>query len=88
MQLRNQLLLILRPRLPRLEQLGHVIPNRRPPLRHLRRMHRILSRQLRDRLQPHQGFESHLGLEGRTMPFPFCFHSLLSFLQQTSESPS
>ncbi len=58
MQLRNQLLLIFRPRLSRLKQLGHVIPNRRPPLRHLRRMHHILSRQLRDRLKPNQGFES------------------------------
>ena len=51
--------------LPGLEQLGHMVPNRRAPLRHLRRMHRILSRQLRDRLKPHQGFESHFGLEGR-----------------------
>jgi hypothetical protein len=88
MQLRNQLLLVLRPRLPGLEQLGQVIPNRRPPLRHLCRMHSVLSRQLRDRLKPHQGFESHFGLEGRTMPFAFCFHSLLSFRQQTNESPS
>jgi len=85
MQLRNQLLLILRPRLSGLEQLGHVIPNRRPPLRYLRRMHRILSRQLRDRLKPNQGFESNFGLEGRTMPFASCFHSLLSFLQQTGQ---
>lgn len=87
MQLRDQLLLVLRPGLGRFEQLGQVIPNRRPPVRHLRRMHRILSRQLRDRLEPHQGFESHFGLEGRTMPFAFAFHRLLP-LQQTSESPS
>ena len=73
-QLGNQLLLVLRPGLPGLEQFGHVIPNCRPPLRHLGRMHRILSRQLRDRLKPHQGFESRLGLEGRTMPFAFSFH--------------
>ena len=46
MQLRNQLLLVLRPRLPRLKQLGHVIPDRRPPLRHLRRMHRMRSKGL------------------------------------------
>jgi hypothetical protein len=52
MQLRNQLLLVLRPRLPGFEQLRHVVPNRRAPLRHLRRMHSILSRQLRDRLNP------------------------------------
>jgi len=45
-QLRNQLLLVLRPRLPRLKQLGHVIPDRRPPLRHLRRMHRMRSKGL------------------------------------------
>ena len=88
MQLRNQLLLIFRPRLSRLKQLGQVIPNRCPPLRHLRRMHGMLSRQLRDRLKPNQGFESNFGLEGRTMPFAFCFHSLLSFLQQTAKSPS
>ena len=88
MQLRNQLLLIFRPRLPGFEQFGHVIPNRRAPLRHLRWMHRVLSRQLRDRLKPDQGFESHFGLEGRTMPFAFCFHGLLSLLQQTGESPS
>jgi hypothetical protein len=31
MQLRNQLLLVLHPRLPGLEQLGQVIPNRRAP---------------------------------------------------------
>jgi hypothetical protein len=43
---------------------------------------------LRDRLKPNQGFESYFGLEGRTMPFAFCFHSLLSLLQQTAESPS
>ena len=72
----------------RLKELGHVIPNRRAPLRHLGRMHPILSRQLRDRLKPNQGFESYLGLEGRTMPFAFCFHSLLSLVQQTGESPS
>ena len=88
MQLGNQLLLILRPGLPRLKEFGHVIPNRRSPLCHLRRMYPVLSRQLRDRLKPHQGFESHFGLEGRTMPFAFCFHSLLSFRQQTNESPS
>jgi hypothetical protein len=88
MQLRNQLLLVFRPGLTGREQLGQVIPNRRPPLRHLRRMHCILSRQLRDRLKPNQGFESHFGLEGRTMPFPFGFHSLFSFLQQTGKSPS
>jgi hypothetical protein len=87
MQLRNQLLLVLRPGLSRLEQFGQVIPNRRPPLRDLRRMHRILSRQLRDRFQPHQGFESHFGLEGRTVSFPFCFHkSALSYLQQTGKN--
>jgi len=86
-QLGDQLLLVLRPRLPRLEQFGHVIPNRRPPLRDLRRMHRILSRQLRDRFQPHQGFESHFSLEGRTVSFPFCFHkSALSYLQQTGKN--
>src|SRR3984957_2468143 len=89
MQLGNQLLLILRARLPGLEQFGQVIPNRRPPLRDLRRMHRILSRQLRNRLKPHQGFESHFGLEGRTMPFAFRFHkSALSYLQQTDKSLS
>ena len=48
MQLGNQLFLILRAGLPGLKQFGHVIPNRRPPLRDLRRMHRILSRQLRE----------------------------------------
>ena len=88
MQLRNQLRLILRPRPTRLEQLGQVVPNRRPPLRHLRRMHRMHSRQLRDRLKPNQGFEFHLGLEGRIMPLSFRFHSLLFFPKQTSESPS
>ena len=89
MQLGNQLLLVLRARLSGLEEFGHVIPNRRSPLRDLRWMHRILSRQLRDRLKPNQGFESHFGLEGRTMSFPFCFHkSALSYLQQTSESLS
>jgi len=89
MQLRNQLLLVLRAGLPGLEQFGHVIPNRRSPLRDLRRMHCIFSRQLRDRLKPDQGFESHFGLEGRTVSFPFCFHkSALSYLQQTSESLS
>jgi hypothetical protein len=87
MQLGNQLLLILRPRLAGFKQFGHVIPNRRPPLRDLRRMHRLLSRQLHDRFQPHQGFESHFGLEGRTVPFAFCFHkSALSYLQQTGKN--
>ena len=89
MQLGNQLLLVLLARLPGLEQLGHVIPNGRPPLRDLRRMHRILSRQLRDRLKPHQGFESHFGLKGRTVPFAFGSHaSAFSHLQQTHESLS
>ena len=89
MQLRNQLLLIFRAGLPGLKQFGHVIPNRRSPLRDLRRMHCILSRQLRDRLKPHQGFESHFGLEGRTVSFPFCFHkSALSYLQQTDKTLS
>jgi hypothetical protein len=88
-QLGNQLLLILCSGLPGLEEFGHVIPNRGPPLRDLGWMHRILSRQLRDRLQPHQGFESHFGLEGRTMPFAFSFHkSALSYLQQTDKSLS
>jgi hypothetical protein len=42
---------------------------------------------LRDRFQPHQGFESHFGLEGRTVSFPFCFHkSALSYLQQTGQN--
>ena len=87
MQLSDQLFLILRPRLPRLEQFGHVIPNRRPPLRDLRRMHRILSRQLRDRFEPDPGFESHVGLEGRTVSFAFCFlRFALSYLQQTGKN--
>jgi len=87
MQLRDQLLLILRAGLPRLEQFGQMIPNRRFPLRDLRRIHRILSRQLRDRFEPHQGFESHFGLEGRTVSFAFCFHrSALSYLQQTGKN--
>ena len=89
MQLGNQLLLVLRAGLAGLKQFRHVIPNRRSPLRDLRWMHRILSRQLRDRLKPHQGFESHFGLEGRTMPFAFCFHkSALSYRQQTDKSLS
>ena len=89
MQLRNQLFLILRPGLPGLEECGHVIPNRGSPLRDLGWMHCILSRQLRDRLKPRQGFESHFGLEGRTMPFAFSFpKSALSYLQQTDKSLS
>ena len=87
MQLRDQLLLILRARRTRLKEFGQPVPNRGLPLRDLRRMHRILSRQLRDRLKPHQGFESHFGLEGSTVSFPFCFHwSALSYLQQTGKS--
>ena len=83
MQLRNQRLLIFRPRLAGLEQLGQMIPNRRPPLLHLRWRHRIRARQLRDRLKPHQGFESHFGLKGRTVPFAFRFHQSAFFhLQQ------
>jgi hypothetical protein len=87
MQLGNQLFLVLRPGLPGLKEFGHVVPNRGPPLGDLRRMHRILSRQLRDRFQPHQGFESHFGLEGRTVSFAFCFHRFaLSYLQQTGKN--
>ena len=89
MQLRDQLLLILRAGSSRLKQLRQTIPDRRFPLRDLRRMHRVLSRQLRDRLKPHQGLESHFGLKGRTVPFAFGFHaSAFSHLQQTQESPS
>src|SRR5208282_4322353 len=89
MQLGNQLLLVLCAGLSWLEEFGHVIPNRGSPLRDLRWMHCILSRQLRDRLKPHQGLESHFSLEGRTVSFPFCFHkSALSYLQQTDKSLS
>jgi hypothetical protein len=88
-QLRNQLLLVRRARVPRLKEIGQPVANGRFPLRDLRRMHHVLSRQLRDRLKPHQGFESHFGLEGPTMPFSFCFHqSAFSHFQQTNKSLS
>jgi hypothetical protein len=88
-QLRDQLLLVFGARMPRLKQIGQPVANGRFPLRDLRRMNRVLSRQLRDRLKPHQGFESYLGLEGRTVPFSFCFHqSAFSHFQQTNKSLS
>lgn len=63
-------------------------PERRPSLRHLRRIHSIPSLHWRDGLKPNQGSESHLGLEGCTMPFPFRLHGLLSFRRQTAKNPS
>ena len=77
MQLRNQLLLVLRPGFPRLKQFGQVIPNGRPPLGDLRRMHRILSRGSRDRFQPHPASNSTLALKAALCRFRFAFIHLL-----------
>ena len=71
----------------RLEQLRQPVPNGGFPLGDLGRMHRVLSRQLRDRLKPQQGFESHFGFEGTTVPFASCFHRS-AFSHQIGKSPS
>jgi hypothetical protein len=36
-------------------------------------MHLVVPRNLSNRLDAHQGFQSHLGLEGTCIPFPFSF---------------
>src|ERR1017187_10086197 len=48
-----------------------MVPNHALPLRHLDRMHLVVPRNLSNRLDAHQGFQSHLGLEGACIPFPF-----------------
>src|ERR1019366_1803843 len=50
-----------------------MVPNHALPLRHLDRMHLVVPRNLSNRLDAHQGFQSHLGLEGACIPFPFSF---------------
>src|ERR1035437_3213147 len=50
-----------------------MVPNHTLPLRHLDRMHLVVPRNLSNRLDAHQGFQSHLGLEGAAIPFPFSF---------------
>src|SRR5664279_708777 len=50
-----------------------MVPNHALPLRHLDRMHLVVPRNLSNRLDAHQGFQSHLGLEGACIPLPFSF---------------
>src|ERR1039457_1629448 len=50
-----------------------MVPNHTLPLRHLDRMHLVFPCNLSNRLDAHQGFQSHLGLEGAHIPFPFSF---------------
>src|SRR5664279_4733944 len=50
-----------------------MVPNHALPLRHLDRMHLVVPRNLSNRFDAHQGFQSHLRLEGTCIPFPFCF---------------
>src|ERR1035437_9419723 len=50
-----------------------MVPNHALPLRHLDRMHLVVPRNLSNRLDAHQGFQSHLGLEGACIPFPSSF---------------
>src|ERR1035437_120574 len=50
-----------------------MVPNHTLPLRHLDRMRLVVPRNLSNRLDAHQGFLSHLGLEGACIPLPFSF---------------
>src|ERR1035437_3663491 len=57
-----------------------MLANHALPLCHLDRMHLVVSCNLSNRLDPHQGFQSYFGLEGACIPFPFSFtHSSAVF---------
>ena len=43
------------------------------PLRHLHGMYLVFSGNLPDRFDAHQSFQSHFGLEGTAVSFPFSF---------------
>lgn len=70
-QLGHQRLAVLIGRSRGLEQLRQVVSDHTLPLGHLHRMHLVVSGNLPDRLDAHQGFQSHLGLEGAWVSFPF-----------------
>src|SRR5664279_5551443 len=48
-----------------------MVPNHALPLRHLDRMHLVFPCNLSNRFDTHQGFQSHLRLEGTCIPLPF-----------------
>lgn len=80
MELRHLRLAVLSRSRRRLEEFRQPVPDHSLPLRHLHRMHLILTGNLAHRFNPHQRFQSHLGLEGSCMPFAFCFaHSSAGF---------
>src|ERR1035437_8999387 len=57
-----------------------MLANHALPLCHLDRMHLVVSCNLSNRLDPHEGFQSYFGLEGACIPFPFSFtHSSAVF---------
>ena len=62
-----------------LKHFGQAIHDRPLPLADLRRLHLILPRNLRHRLDSRQCFQSHFGLEGRLMSLSFCFHLVVCF---------
>ena len=62
-----------------------MVPNHALPLRHLDRMHLVFPRNLSNRFDAHQGFQSHLRLEGTCIPFPFCFAHSPAFLSYPAE---
>src|ERR1035441_4618532 len=63
-----------------------MVANDSLPLRHLHRMHLIISGNLADRFDAHQSFQSNLGFEGTRVSFPFSFAHSSAVLSRPAES--
>jgi hypothetical protein len=86
-ELRDGFLAVIGRRLAAFEDLGHPFLEDLFPLRHQQRMHLMLARDLRGRLDSHHRLQADLGLEGATVLLAFAFHrSALSHVEQTSKS--